>query len=48
MDEKAVVATWLFKTDLSNMNAGEGSTNLKELNAFLKSILIFRGSSSLR
>lgn len=34
MDEKSIVATWLFSADLSNMNAGEGSTNLKEIKTY--------------
>ncbi len=32
--KKSVVATWLFGADLSNMNAGEGTTNLKELKTY--------------
>lgn len=45
MDEKAVVATWLFKTDLSNMNAGEGSTNLKELKTYKNGLPYISGQS---
>jgi CRISPR-associated protein Cst2 len=45
MNEKAVVATWLFKTDLSNMNAGEGSTNLKELKTYKNGLPYISGQS---
>lgn len=45
MDEKAVVATWLFRTDLSNMNAGEGSTNLKELKTYKNGLPYISGQS---
>ncbi len=45
MDDKAVVATWLFKTDLSNMNAGEGSTNLKELKTYKNGLPYISGQS---
>ncbi len=45
MDEKCVIATWLFKTDLSNMNAGEGSTNLKELKTYNNGLPYISGQS---
>ena len=45
MNEKCVVATWLFKTDLSNMNAGEGSTNLKELKTYNNGLPYISGQS---
>jgi len=45
MDEKCVIATWQFKTDLSNMNAGEGSTNLKELKTYNNGLPYISGQS---
>ena len=45
MDEKCVITTWLFKTDLSNMNAGEGSTNLKELKTYDNGLPYISGQS---
>lgn len=45
MDEKAVVVTWLFKTNLSNLNAGEGSTNLKELKTYKNGLPYISGQS---
>ena len=45
MKGKCVVATWLFKTDLSNMNAGEGSTNLKELKTYNNGLPYISGQS---
>lgn len=45
MNEKCVIATWLFKTDLSNMNAGEGSTNLKELKTYNNGLPYISGQS---
>lgn len=45
MDEKCIIATWLFKTDLSNMNAGEGSTNLKELKTYNNGLPYISGQS---
>jgi len=45
MDEKCVITTWLFKTDLSNMNAGEGSTNLKELKTYNNGLPYISGQS---
>ncbi len=45
MKEKCIVATWLFKTDLSNLNAGEGSTNLKELKTYKKGLPYISGQS---
>lgn len=45
MDEKAIVATWLFKTDLANMNAGEGTTNLKELKTYKNGLPYISGQS---
>ena len=45
MKEKCIVATWLFKTDLSNMNAGEGSTNLKEVKTYKNGLPYISGQS---
>ncbi|MDO8991009.1 MAG: hypothetical protein Q7U91_15405 [Sideroxyarcus sp.] len=45
MEEKCVITTWLFKTDLSNMNAGEGSTNLKELKTYNGGLPYISGQS---
>ena len=45
MEEKCIVATWLFKTDLSNLNAGEGSTNLKELKTYKSGLPYISGQS---
>lgn len=45
MEEKCVITTWLFKTDLSNMNAGEGSTNLKELKTYNNGLPYISGQS---
>lgn len=45
MEEKCIIATWLFKTDLSNMNAGEGSTNLKELKTYNNGLPYISGQS---
>jgi CRISPR-associated protein Cst2 len=45
MEEKCIVATWLFKTDLSNLNTGEGSTNLKELKTYKSGLPYISGQS---
>ena len=45
MEEKCVVATWLFKTSLSNLNAGEGSTNLKEIKTYRNGLPYISGQS---
>lgn len=45
MDKKCIVATWLFRTDLSNLNAGEGSTNLKELKTYNNGLPYISGQS---
>ena len=43
--KKAIIATWLFKTDLSNLNAGEGSTNLKEIKTYKNGLPYISGQS---
>ncbi len=43
--KKAIIATWLFKTDLSNLNAGEGSTNLKEIKTYKSGLPYISGQS---
>jgi CRISPR-associated protein Cst2 len=45
MEEKCIVATWLFRTDLSNLNAGEGSTNLKEIKTYRNGLPYISGQS---
>ncbi|ATZ60994.2 MAG: hypothetical protein BME93_02380 [Methanosarcinales archaeon Met12] len=45
MKEKCIDATWLFKTDLSNLNAGEGSSNLKELKTYKNGLPYISGQS---
>ena len=34
MEYKSILVSWLFETDLTNMNAGEGSSNLKEIKTY--------------
>ena len=43
--KKAIIATWLFKTSLSNLNAGEGSTNLKEIKTYGNGLPYISGQS---
>ena len=43
--KKAIVATWLFKTNLSNLNAGEGSSNLKEIKSYNNGLPYISGQS---
>jgi len=45
MEPKCIVATWLFKTDLSNLNAGEGTTNLKEIKTYNNGLPYISGQS---
>ena len=45
MEEKSIVATWLFKTTLSNLNAGEGSTNLTEIKTYRNGLPYISGQS---
>jgi len=48
MNEKAIVTTWLFKTGLSNLNAGEGSSNLTEIKTYGKDNLPYISGQSVR
>ena len=43
--KKAIIATWLFKTNLSNLNAGEGSSNLKEIKTYNNGLPYISGQS---
>lgn len=45
MNYKGIVVTWLFKTDLTNMNAGEGSSNLKEIKSYNNGLPYISGQS---
>jgi|GEM_PF-298422 len=45
MEEKAILATWLFRTDISNLNAGEGTTNLKEIKTYGDGLPYISGQS---
>lgn len=44
--KKAIVATWLTKTTLSNLNAGEGSSNLKEIKSYANGLPYISGQSN--
>lgn len=44
-DYKCIVATWLFKTDLSNLNAGEGGSNLTEIKSYKNGLPYISGQS---
>lgn len=43
--KKCIAATWLFKADISNLNAGEGGTNLKELKTYNNGLPYASGQS---
>ena len=45
MDYKSLEISWIFETDLSNMNAGEGSSNLKELKSYNNGLPYISGQS---
>lgn len=45
MEQKAIVVTWLFRTDLSNLNAGEGTSNLKEIKTYNNGLPYVSGQS---
>lgn len=45
LDYKNVEVSWLFETDLTNMNAGEGSTNLKEIKSYNNGLPYISGQS---
>lgn len=45
MKYKSIEVSWVFETDLSNMNAGEGSTNLKEIKTYNNGLPYISGQS---
>lgn len=45
MEYKSLEVSWIFETDLSNMNAGEGSTNLKEIKSYNNGLPYISGQS---
>ena len=45
MDYKSLEISWIFETDLSNMNAGEGSSNLKEIKSYNNGLPYISGQS---
>lgn len=45
MNYKNIVVSWLFETELSNMNAGEGSSNLKEIKTYNNGLPYISGQS---
>lgn len=45
MEYKSLEISWIFETDLSNMNAGEGSTNLKEIKSYNNGLPYISGQS---
>ena len=45
MEYKSIEVSWIFETDLTNMNAGEGSTNLKEIKSYNNGLPYISGQS---
>lgn len=45
MEYKNIEISWLFETELSNMNAGEGSSNLKEIKTYNNGLPYISGQS---
>ena len=45
MEYKSLEISWLFETDLTNMNAGEGSSNLKEIKSYNNGLPYISGQS---
>ena len=45
MEYKCLEISWLFETDLTNMNAGEGSSNLKEIKSYNNGLPYISGQS---
>lgn len=45
MDYKSLNISWIFETDLTNMNAGEGSSNLKEIKSYNNGLPYISGQS---
>lgn len=45
MDYKCVTVSWLFRSDLSNLNAGEGGSNLSEIKTYRNGLPYISGQS---
>ena len=45
MEFKSLEISWIFETDLTNMNAGEGSSNLKEIKTYNNGLPYISGQS---
>lgn len=45
MEYKSLEISWLFETELTNMNAGEGSSNLKEIKSYNNGLPYVSGQS---
>lgn len=45
MEYKSIEVSWIFETELTNMNAGEGSTNLKEIKSYNNGLPYISGQS---
>lgn len=45
MKYKSLNISWIFETDLTNMNAGEGSSNLKEIKSYNNGLPYISGQS---
>ena len=45
MEFKSLEISWIFETDLTNMNAGEGSSNLKEIKTYKNGLPYISGQS---
>lgn len=45
MNYKSLNISWIFETDLTNMNAGEGSSNLKEIKSYNNGLPYISGQS---
>ncbi|WP_305513802.1 hypothetical protein [Methanobrevibacter sp. V14] len=45
MEYKNLEISWLFETDLTNLNAGEGSSNLKEIKSYNNGLPYISGQS---
>ncbi len=45
MEYKSLEISWIFETDLTNMNAGEGSSNLKEIKSYNNGLPYISGQS---
>lgn len=45
MEYKSLEISWLFETDLTNMNSGEGNSNLKEIKSYNNGLPYISGQS---